>query len=343
RLPEPRGGPGVRHRRAAHPPARLRARLRPRGGGRLAGGGDGRDPARDGPGLHLQVVPGDRPGRGRELPRRAAGRAPARPRRAALLALPHRPGQRGGGLRAAGAGAAGAPHRAAEGPGVKRWVPVALAVLAVGLALYPLQATGYGVRVMLQLFMWVALAQSWNLISGLTGYVSFGHVVFFGTGAYASSLLIVKLGWAWPLACLGGGVVAAGLAFLIGWPCLRLKGPYFAIATLGLNEVMRVVVSYYEGLTGGGNGLSLPTLDASVEIYYAMGLVAAAVTAVTYVIVTSRFGLRLMTIREDEVAAEAMGIDTLRYKLYALMLSAIGPGIVGGLSARDQGYIEPIS
>ncbi len=226
---------------------------------------------------------------------------------------------------------------------MKRWAPVALLVLAAGLALYPLEATGYGLRVMLQLFMWIALAQSWNLISGLTGYVSFGHVVFYGTGAYASSLLIVKAGLPWPLACLGGGVAGALLAVIIGWPCLRLRGPYFAIAMLGLNEVMRVIVSYYEGLTGGGNGLSLPTLDASLHIYYAMGLVAAAVTAVAYAVLTSRFGLRLMTIREDEVAAEAMGIDTLRYKLYALVLSAIGPGIVGGLSARDQGYIEPIS
>jgi branched-chain amino acid transport system permease protein len=226
---------------------------------------------------------------------------------------------------------------------VKRGLAIALALTAIGLALYPVQATGYGIRVMLQLFMWIALAQSWNLISGLTGYVSFGHVAFFGTGAYASSLLIVKAGWPWPLACLGGGVVAAGVALVIGWPCLRLKGPYFAIAMLGLNEVLRVIASYYEGLTGGSNGLSLPTLYASVQIYYAMGLVAAAVTLVAYVILTSRFGLRLMTIREDEVAAEAMGIDTLRYKLYAFLLSAIGPGIVGGLSARDQGYIEPIS
>jgi branched-chain amino acid transport system permease protein len=226
---------------------------------------------------------------------------------------------------------------------VKRWLPVALGLVVIGLALYPSQATGYGIRVMLQLFMWIALAQSWNLISGLTGYVSFGHVAFFGMGAYASSLLIVKAGWPWPLACLAGGVMAALLALVIGWPCLRLKGPYFAIAMLGLNEVLRVIVSYYEGLTGGGNGLSLPTLYASVEIYYAMGLVAATVTLVTYFILTSRFGLRLMTIREDEVAAEAMGIDTLRYKLYAFLLSAVGPGIVGGLSARDQGYIEPIS
>jgi branched-chain amino acid transport system permease protein len=225
---------------------------------------------------------------------------------------------------------------------VRRALPVALGLLAVALALYPLEATGYGLRVGLQLFMWIALAQSWNLISGLTGYVSFGHVVFFGTGAYTASLL-VNAGMPWPLACLSGGGAGALLALIIGWPCLRLKGPYFAIAMLGLNEVMRVIVSYAEGLTGGGNGLSLPTLDASRSIYYAMGLVAAAVTAVTYAIVTSRFGLRLMTIREDEVAAEAMGIDTLRYKIYAFMLSAIGPGIVGGLSARDQGYIEPIS
>ena len=226
---------------------------------------------------------------------------------------------------------------------MKRAFLLGLAVVLVALALYPMQATGYGVRTMLQLFMWIALAQSWNLISGLTGYVSFGHVAFFGMGAYSAGILIGKLGWAWPVACLAGGVMAMVLALVIGWPCLRLKGPYFAIAMLGLNEVLRVIVSYYEGLTGGGNGLSLPTLHASVPIYYAMGLVAIAVTALTYLVITSRFGLRLMTIREDEVAAEAMGIDTFRHKLYAFLLSAVGPGIVGGLAARDQGYIEPLS
>jgi len=226
---------------------------------------------------------------------------------------------------------------------VTRWLYLALAVLVAGLALYPIEATGYGIRFMLQLFMWIALAQSWNLISGLTGYVSFGHVAFFGMGAYSTGILIAKLGWPWLVASLAGGVMAMVLALVIGWPCLRLKGPYFAIAMLGLNEVLRVAVSYYEGLTGGGSGLSLPTLYASVQIYYVMGVLALAVTALTYVIITSRFGLRLMTIREDEVAAEAMGIDTFRYKLYAFLLSAVGPGIAGGLAARDQGYIEPIS
>ena len=223
---------------------------------------------------------------------------------------------------------------------------VFLAAFVVGLfllALYPMVATGYGIRFMLQLFTWVALAQSWNLISGLTGYVSFGHVAFFGTGAYATGILVTTYGWHWVTASLMGGVAAVILAAIIGYPCLRLKGPYFAISMLGLNEVMRVLVSYFEGLTGGGLGLSLPTLDASGQIYYAMGLAALAVTGATHVIITSRFGLRLMTIREDEIAAEAMGIDTARYKLYAFLLSAFVPGVVGGFYARDVAYIEPIS
>ena len=216
-------------------------------------------------------------------------------------------------------------------------------LLLAALAAYPVFGSGYGVRSMQQIFMWIALAGSWNLISGLTGYVSFGHVAFFGAGAYAGAILVAGAGWPWPLAALAGGAAAIVLAVVIGYPCLRLKGPYFAIAMLGLNEVLRALVSYFEGLTGGGNGLSLPTLDASVPIYYVMGVLAVAVTAMAWLIVTSRFGLRLMTIREDEVAAEAMGIDTFHHKLAALLLSAVGPGVAGALMARDQGYIEPVS
>jgi branched-chain amino acid transport system permease protein len=219
----------------------------------------------------------------------------------------------------------------------------ALTVLVAALAFYPMVGTGYGVRATLQVFMWIALAGSWNLISGLTGYVSFGHVAFFGAGAYTGAILVATAGWPWPAAAAAGGAAACVLALLIGYPCLRLKGPYFAIAMLGLNEVLRALVSYFEGLTGGGNGLSLPTLDATRSIYYVMGGLAIAVTAMTYMIITSRFGLRLMTIREDEVAAEAMGIDTFRHKLAAFLLSAVGPGVAGALTARDQGYIEPLS
>jgi branched-chain amino acid transport system permease protein len=226
---------------------------------------------------------------------------------------------------------------------VRRAFLTGLVLVAAALAVYPTVGSGYGVRALLQLFMWIALAGSWNLISGLTGYVSFGHVAFFGMGAYTAAILITKAGWPWLVASLAGGVAACVLALVIGYPCLRLKGPYFAIAMLGLNEVLRALVSYFEGLTGGGFGLSLPTLQATVPIYYVMALVAAGVTALAHVIINSRFGLRLMTIREDEVAAEAMGIDTARYKLYAFLLSALAPGIAGGLAARDQGYIEPVS
>jgi branched-chain amino acid transport system permease protein len=226
---------------------------------------------------------------------------------------------------------------------VRRAAPVALAVLLVALALYPSFGTGYGVRATLQVFMWVALAGSWNVISGLTGYVSFGHVAFFGAGAYTGGILMASVGWPWPIAALAGGLAAGVLALLIGWPCLRLKGPYFAIAMLGLNEVLRALVSYFERLTGGGNGLSMPTLDATVPVYYAMGVTALVVTAASRLIIGSRFGLRLMTIREDEMAAEAMGIHTFRHKLLAFLISSIGPGIAGALTARDQGYIEPLS
>jgi branched-chain amino acid transport system permease protein len=226
---------------------------------------------------------------------------------------------------------------------VRRTIAAGLLALLAALAAYPVVATGYGVRVVQQIFMWIALAGSWNLISGLTGYVSFGHVAFFGAGAYAGGLLVARAGWPWPLAALAGGAAAVLLAVAIGYPCLRLKGPYFAIAMLGLNEVLRALVSYFEGITGGGNGLSLPTLDASIPIYYVMGALALVVTAMAWLIVTSRFGLRLMTIREDELAAEAMGIDTFHHKLGAFLLSAAGPGVAGALTARDQGYIEPIS
>jgi branched-chain amino acid transport system permease protein len=225
---------------------------------------------------------------------------------------------------------------------VKRVVAVVILLVLAALAAYPVFGTGYGVRSVQQVFMWIALAGSWNLISGLTGYVSFGHVAFFGAGAYTGAILVASAGWPWPLAALAGGAGAVVLAVVIGYPCLRLKGPYFAIAMLGLNEVLRALVSYFEGLTGGGNGLSLPTLDASVPIYYVMGALAIVVTATSWLIVTSRFGLRLMTIREDEVAAEAMGIDTFHHKLGAFLLSAAGPGVAGALTARDQGSIEPI-
>lgn len=218
---------------------------------------------------------------------------------------------------------------------------VASLILAV-FAVIPFFATNYIVSFAIQILMWIALAGSWNLISGLTGYVSFGHVAFFGTGAYTTAILVSKAGWHWFPASLMGSVTAAGLALLIGYPCLRLKGPYFAIAMLGLNEVLRALVSYFEDFTGGGNGITMTPISDIRPVYYAMGGVTLAVVFTTYKIITSRFGLRLMSIREDELAAEAMGINTAHLKLYAFLLSATFPGIVGGFFAWYSSYIEPV-
>jgi branched-chain amino acid transport system permease protein len=216
-------------------------------------------------------------------------------------------------------------------------------LLLAALAAYPAVASGYGLRFMLQLFLWVALAQSWNLLAGLTGYVSFGHAAFHGVGAYACGILVARAGLPWPLACLAAGGAAAAVAAAVGWPCLRLRGPYFAVAMLAVAEGLRVLASALEGLTGGGYGLSLPTGPASTGVYYAAGALALALGVLTWAILRTRYGLRLLTIREDEGAAEAVGIDTLRHKLGALLLSAAGAGVAGGLAARDQGYIEPTS
>lgn len=222
--------------------------------------------------------------------------------------------------------------------------PIALALPVVAaLAVLPAFLSGYHVSFLIQVFMWIALAGSWNIISGFTGYVSFGHVAFFGIGTYTAALLITKAGWHWLPAGLAGALPALLLALVIGYPCLRLKGPYFAISMLGLNEVVRALVSYFEGFTGGGSGISLPPIAATVPVYYAMGAVALAVPLVTYFIITSRFGLRLLSIREDELAAEAMGINTARYKLYAFLLSAAFPGIVGGFYAWYASHVEPMS
>ena len=223
-----------------------------------------------------------------------------------------------------------------------RSVALALPIVTV-LAMLPALLSGYHVSFLIQVFMWIALAGSWNIISGFTGYVSFGHVAFFGIGTYTAALLITKAGWHWLPAGLAGSIPAMLLALVIGYPCLRLKGPYFAISMLGLNEVVRALVSYFEGFTGGGSGISLPPIVATVPVYYAMGTVALMVPLVTYFIITSRFGLRLLSIREDELAAEAMGINTARHKLYAFLLSAAFPGIVGGFYAWYASHVEPMS
>ncbi len=143
------------------------------------------------------------------------------------------------------------------------WVGTVLTGLAI---LAPFGVNEYYQSFLLQVFLVIALAQAWNLISGMTGYVSFGHAAFFGVGAYAGALLLTW-GFPWWAAILHGAGIAALLAVPLGFLTLRLRGPYFAIAMLGLNEVGRIVATLWVDVTKGGTGLTLsPTLLPSLDM-----------------------------------------------------------------------------
>lgn len=189
--------------------------------------------------------------------------------------------------------------------------------------------------------MYVVLSLSWNIISGYTGYVSFGHVVFYGIGSYAVGILVTDYNWHWVPTLFVGVAIAILLAIAIGFPVLRLKGPYFAIAMLGAAEGTRVVVTVWDSLTHGGDGISMPNVDSSFETYYAMLIVMVITILVSYWVGHSRYGVRLNAIREDEVAAGSLGINTTYYKISALVLSAIFPALAGGIQAYKTLYVDP--
>jgi branched-chain amino acid transport system permease protein len=220
---------------------------------------------------------------------------------------------------------------------------VLLAVLAIALALLPGALSVYLRSFALFTMMYVVLALSWNIISGFTGYTSFGHVAFYGIGAYALAIPVTDYGWHWIPALGFGAVLAVVIAVAIGFPVLRLKGPYFAIAMLGTAEGTRVVATVWDGLTHGGLGVSLPSAETSMQTYYAMLLLMVVTIVVAYVVGHSRFGIRLNAIREDEGAAEALGINATAYKLAAFGLSAAFPAVAGGIQAYKVLYIDPPS
>jgi len=218
-----------------------------------------------------------------------------------------------------------------------------IVVFGLALAVVPGTVSVYLRSFLMFTMMYVVLALSWNIISGFTGYTSFGHVAFYGIGAYACAILVADHGWHWIPTLLVGAVVAALVALAIGYPVLRLKGPYFAIAMLGAAEGTRVIATVWDSLTHGGLGISFPNVENSFPTYYAMLILMVLTIAVAYVVGHSRFGVRLNAIREDEGAAEALGVNTTLYKLAAFGLSAIFPAAAGGIQAYKVLYIDPPS
>ncbi|MBI5650768.1 MAG: branched-chain amino acid ABC transporter permease [Chloroflexi bacterium] len=227
------------------------------------------------------------------------------------------------------------------------WI-VLLVVLAV--ALIPMIANLPALREELfVLLMLIILASSVNIIMGYTGYVSFGHIVFFGIGGYTGFFLVQTLQMHVALAALIGGGVASLIAFLMGMPVLRLRGAYFALATIGINEAFRTLVTNIDQL-GGAVGMLLQfsvydayggAKEASQLAYYGIILVALLTITASFMIKKSKFGLALMAIREDQDTAMVLGIDPARAKVMTYAISAFFPALAGALFFFKNGNIEP--
>ncbi len=195
----------------------------------------------------------------------------------------------------------------------------------------------------------VALASSLNILLGYAGYVSFGHIVFFGLGGYVGFYMVSVKGWSLWFAMILGGLTSGILAFLLGKAILRLRGAYFALATIGINEAVRAFINNFDPF-GGPIGMTLNfqvyqqyggAAQALQMVFYVMTGLTVAVVLVSYLVKTSKFGLGLLAIREDEDAAEVMGVVAPTAKTWAYVLSAIFPGIIGTLFFFKNGNVEP--
>ena len=214
-------------------------------------------------------------------------------------------------------------------------------ILILFAVMAPLKASGYWLRFLTFIFMWIGLAGSLNLLTGYTGYLDFGHVAFFGIGAYMTGILMVHLGMPFFPAMFTGAILAAVMAVIVGIPTMRLRGAYFAIAMLAFAEAMKQVVMEFDRFTGGGNGLSLPIYTNYLFFYYIMFSTVILTIGVTYWFEKSKFGKALMAIREAELAAEVSGVNTFRCKLVAFGISAFIAGIIGGIYAYWMTFLYP--
>jgi len=194
-------------------------------------------------------------------------------------------------------------------------------------------------------FMYVGLTESWNLMGGYTGYISLGHIAFFSTGAYTTAVLMNRFGASPFATAILGGLFAAILAALVGYPVLRLKGAYFTISSLLLAVVMQLIFMNWE-FVGSSTGLWYKLLPVSIEtnrlIFYEVMLVLATViTVVVRWVEKSKFGAGLIAIREDEDVAKTMGINTPWLKMRAFILGAFLAGWVGGIYGYYMSYVHP--
>jgi branched-chain amino acid transport system permease protein len=229
-----------------------------------------------------------------------------------------------------------------EGAGT-RYLRAGLLGLGV-LCLVAMPLTGVNDSIVLTastILMWIIVASSWNFISGFTGYVDFGHGVFFGIGGYTTAILVAKSGLAFGPSVPIAALACVLFALVIGYPLLRLRGVYFSIAMLGAFLAVREVVLIATPLTGGARGITLPP-EVDRNFFYYLFLGGALLTvALAWLLRRSQFGSSLLAIKDDEAGAEARGINTTLLKLTVFCLSAGITGAVGACWAYQMTFIDP--
>lgn len=227
-----------------------------------------------------------------------------------------------------------------------------LILLAVFLLAFPrLFTQPFLQRTMILILLWSVLGLAWNLIGGYAGQVSLGHAIFFGLGAYTSTIMFTKWGTSPWIGMVVGAAVAAVVSAVIGWPSFRLAGHYFAIATIAAGEIFAVMFRNWSW-AGGAVGIYLPIIrgdrivnfqfhQAKQGYYYIILAMLVVTMLITYLIERSRIGYYLKAIREDPDAARSLGIHITRYKLYAMVISAAITAMAGTFYAQFVLYISP--
>jgi len=201
----------------------------------------------------------------------------------------------------------------------------------------------YALHILILVIMWSIIGMGWNVLGGYCGQVSFGHAAFFGMGAYTAGLLYFHLGISAWWGLLASIPVLTVTSLVIGYICLRLRGAYFALATLALGEVLRVTAENLVKFTQGDLGVLIKQrtwVDKTWYYYIILGIALGTFILVKKVI-ESKFGYYFVAIREDQDAAESMGIDTTLYKTIALCLSGTLTGVAGAFYMSYMGYIDP--
>ena len=198
---------------------------------------------------------------------------------------------------------------------------------------------------LISIFLFISLTESWNLLGGYTGYISLGHVVFFSIGAFTTAVCMNQFGISPFVTALLGGVIAGGFAALVGFPVLRLKGAYFSISSLLLAVISQLIFLNWE-FVGGSVGLWYKLMPVSIEanrlIFYEVMLgLALLITLVVRYVEKSKFGAGLITIREDEDVAKTIGINAPLLKLKAFVLGSFFAGVVGGIYGYYLSFIHP--